>query len=844
MVHVTAAEHLDLLATLRHARGYEAALLTTYNAHLPFFEEVIWRRLRAAGARHIVLLMDAARLTEALAEPHTRPRLAGSGYTLVPVTMRGAFHSKVLMLVGEKKGILHVGSHNVTLAGYTRNRELTTRVDAGSRSDRAGAALFRDVLRFCGAWLEQEAEPVREALAAIEGAGKRWLGGPLPTSYTERLFGTVADGETLWSQVRPHLPEKAGRVAVVGPFFDARLAFLDRIAAELQPNELVVALGPDAVIDVDRARGHLGARFVATGSLGVWQNEDAPLHAKALLVEANGEEFLIAGSANPSAPAWLRAAPSGNAEAVVLRRGKKLGEGLGLTALFDAPDLADAQWEDVRDNFEVRKSEEPGGEARDTSRPLVFIEEDRGFAARQPAGGALGVLSVTALGAEGEVLGDVAFVENAEEVRLEAPDEARGRVSVVAVERRNGRSIGLLHRTSELEVLSATSKQRKLRLALAGLEDDPTQLENLMKMVQRVIFDDEGVRPFGPRRAPADTTDPQDDGPERAVPPGRSRSKAARRRVAQGDLAMLLDIVIHRLGQALVDPEAVRPGRTDEELVGTEEEEEDELEREAIVGRVAELCRKKSVTLLNRMTKVVDKLSGEDDQAAREVLVTQGCAVLGLVRALRRAERRAPWARPGVASESLVDEKAVARFLDRAGASLARAAREAAESADDAPEEVVQVQGLLAWLCWSAGLRLEVPDANADDVALQTAALACLVEVAVPVCDDEAGSTALQAAIEETDRRYVDAGDWMRALQAVAHALREPRGTAELQRPLQQGDLVIAGEACGVARKVYGNKVDVVDPTHERGFRTFLVDRVRSIDWAPTRRAREQRGLD
>jgi len=40
---------------------------------------------------------------------------------------------------------------------------------------------------------------------------------------------------------------------------------------------------------------------------------------------------------------------------------------------------------------------------------------------------------------------------------------------------------------------------------------------------------------------------------------------------------------------------------------------------------------------------------------------------------------------------------------------------------------------------------------------------------------------------------------------------------------------VIAGEACGVAWSVYGNKGDIVDPTHERGFRAFTV--VASAAW-------------
>ena len=39
--------------------GYEASLITTFNAYLPFYEEVVLRRLVSCGIRHNVLMMDA-----------------------------------------------------------------------------------------------------------------------------------------------------------------------------------------------------------------------------------------------------------------------------------------------------------------------------------------------------------------------------------------------------------------------------------------------------------------------------------------------------------------------------------------------------------------------------------------------------------------------------------------------------------------------------------------------------------------------------------------------------------------------------------------------------------------
>ena len=49
--------------------SFETSLITTYNAFLPFYEEVVLRKLVAIGCRHNVVLMDKAEWAKCLADP-------------------------------------------------------------------------------------------------------------------------------------------------------------------------------------------------------------------------------------------------------------------------------------------------------------------------------------------------------------------------------------------------------------------------------------------------------------------------------------------------------------------------------------------------------------------------------------------------------------------------------------------------------------------------------------------------------------------------------------------------------------------------------------------------------
>ena len=189
--------------------GFEASLITTFNAYLPFYEEIVLSRLRAAGCRHNVVLMDAAQCHAVYSNEETRPRYAGREYTLVPMRSRGAFHPKIFLLVGRRKAAIFVGSHNLTLSGFGYNRELTTRFEFKPGTDDIGNDIARQAWRAIEEWLAAQGdvlpEPLREAVRAVSNFGA-WLRGQAGAPGDVAFLAQTPSSPGIWSQLRSQLP--------------------------------------------------------------------------------------------------------------------------------------------------------------------------------------------------------------------------------------------------------------------------------------------------------------------------------------------------------------------------------------------------------------------------------------------------------------------------------------------------------------------------------------------------------------------------------------------------------------------------------------------------------------
>lgn len=121
----------SILDELSKCSGYDIALMTTFNFELGFFERALLNRLYSKDVRKISLFVDAKELTTALQEfdiLHNGSNI-GCKYMVNPVQMNGSFHPKVILLLGEKKARLFVGSANIKTSGYATNNEIFNFID-------------------------------------------------------------------------------------------------------------------------------------------------------------------------------------------------------------------------------------------------------------------------------------------------------------------------------------------------------------------------------------------------------------------------------------------------------------------------------------------------------------------------------------------------------------------------------------------------------------------------------------------------------------------------------------------------------------------------------------------
>ena len=117
----------NLLQILQTSVGYDIALLTTFNFDIRLFEQAILNSLFANNVRKISVYVDAEELTKSLQSVRTCQ--IGRKYVVNPIRINSTFHPKVVLLLGEKKARLILGSSNITTPGYTTNNEVFNFID-------------------------------------------------------------------------------------------------------------------------------------------------------------------------------------------------------------------------------------------------------------------------------------------------------------------------------------------------------------------------------------------------------------------------------------------------------------------------------------------------------------------------------------------------------------------------------------------------------------------------------------------------------------------------------------------------------------------------------------------
>ncbi len=831
--------------------GFEASLVTTFNAYLPFYEEIVLSRLRAAGCRHNVVLMDAAQCDVAYASEETRPRYAGREYTLVPMRSRGAFHPKIFLLVGRRKAAIFVGSHNLTLSGFGYNREATTRFEFKPGTGDIGNDIARQAWRAIEQWLAAQGEvlpePLREAVRAVSNFGA-WLRAQTGTPGDVTFLAQTPSSLGIWGQLRPRLPERVKRVIAVGPFFDSDLALLSQFRQAWPRAPIIVGVDPATAVLPQRSDAKKKFDFRNASKLG---KRGGYLHAKCFFFDTGGaKDVLVVGSANPSAPAWLGTGKFGNDEAVIVRFGQTAGESaaqLGLPKVADLHALDAGDWQALNQARTAAKA----GAANHSSFLVVAHAVEDGLAIPLAALRSRRPRSATVLDSSGAVLLDeVVPLEKGQILLIQASGDARQLASMIILKCSGDTEIrALVHQTHAVQELMRSGKQAQLRASLAGLSSGPGDLVKVIAAVEKVIFDEPEIedapRRHSPSRRPEGKDDAEPTKPESlagSIVEQRKR-RAHRRLLESGDLAYLLDVLIRRLGVGLDRdlPDRDEKGRSEEELAGTDDSDD---QRPKLVeldhADIAKLCRSKARRLVNRMIKQMEQAARRAEKGP--TVLIQLVAVLAIVRELRLVERMPRWASIG---ESLVNHDDEELLLDGVltnlfgrGFQLYQAITTAL--GDERFDELARLKGLLIWLAWDCKIQLDERfnvREEPEDVRQRLIEKAALLEFAQmlkgdTVAQDEAVNSILQTVkggAATTASRWVT-GYFGWADRISRSAMPAAASKAKPNAAIAVGDLAMVTTEkvpkLRVVSAVTGQQVSLIDFGDEDSEIEYVRDRV------------------
>jgi hypothetical protein len=263
-------------------------LLLTFNANLGFFERFALPIARATQGR-VTVVGDASAVTTDL-----RTRYAGISYLADPVEVPGAlFHPKVVVITGEARATVAVGSANVSLDGWHGNAELWTVL----RADESGCP---EAILQVARWLRllplklRATDLVAKALVRVAAQ----LETLTPTIEGPRVV-TSAEGAII--DQLPHAP--VDELTLVAPFYDKDAAGVEALLDRLQPTRWEVLLQPKAgVYDGDRIAEVAEKRGGSVAEL----TSDRYHHGKLLEWKTGGRRYAVTGSPNISRAALLR----------------------------------------------------------------------------------------------------------------------------------------------------------------------------------------------------------------------------------------------------------------------------------------------------------------------------------------------------------------------------------------------------------------------------------------------------------------------------------------------------------------------------------------------------------
>lgn len=294
--------------------NFHSALLTSFSFDFYHFESQVIRSLKRIGVINFNVLVDLGLLDQNLGLSTGNLKGLSKSYSVSGIKSRGAFHPKLILLVGNDEVLLIQGSGNITNGGHGKNHELFNVLYA-SESEKEQLPLIQEAWNYL-----KTLSDVLDGLS-LERIG--WIEDNCSLLETKELINhrlySISKGfeaalvynkndSGIWSQLINIIPpEEVEEVFIYSPFYDEKGTLLSTINNHFENASLNVFLQEDKGIHPFKMEKSNTVNFYSWESTKRSQEKgkiSRKLHSKVFIFNTQTAQYCLIGSPNATIAAF------------------------------------------------------------------------------------------------------------------------------------------------------------------------------------------------------------------------------------------------------------------------------------------------------------------------------------------------------------------------------------------------------------------------------------------------------------------------------------------------------------------------------------------------------------
>lgn len=324
----------SILSELQNSKGYDAAFFTSYSFDIAFFENKIKSILLINKIKKINLYVDYEKFVEAINDAGNIS--FGKQYYNYLINIKGAFHPKLILLLGKDKAKLIISSANIKKSSYFNNIEVFN-VFEYNRENTEYASIINAAIKLFLQFENLSFEPLREVLKK-----EKFIDNDLHDYLSNYKIKDINNDKKTYlisniekpviQQIEELIDEDISKIIISTPFFDNNLESIKEIKKHFSCNNVELYIqnkNNSFPIDFNAKYGVVDKTNInifneLKKETGYDKVSDGFYHAKVIGFVGKTKGYILYGSANCSKNALLRTFKNnGNVECDILTETEK-----------------------------------------------------------------------------------------------------------------------------------------------------------------------------------------------------------------------------------------------------------------------------------------------------------------------------------------------------------------------------------------------------------------------------------------------------------------------------------------------------------------------------------------